>query len=137
MSRRLLAWRPRLTTRNGKKILGLALVLLLAGVAPVLAQSKDFTGAIAEIARGTELDLGKDANFYILRLQEHPGIEFRLTPEDAERFGVVKAAGTTAVLTPKMSRGLGWKVKLACDPNYRGASKSPTYRVLSLKKLDD
>lgn len=120
-----------------KKILGLALVLVLAGVAPVLAQSKDFTGTIAEIARGTELDVGKHANFYILRLKEHPQIEFRLSPEDAVRFGVVKTAGPTAVLTPKMSPGLGWKVKLACDPNYRGGSKSPTYRVLSLKKLGD
>jgi hypothetical protein len=36
-----------------------------------------------------------------------------------------------------MSKGLGWNVKLTCNPSYAGDSKNPTYRVVSLVKLGD
>jgi hypothetical protein len=120
-----------------KKILGITLVLVLAGVASGLAQTKTITGTIAEIARGTELDVGMHGTFYILRLKEYPKSEFRLTREEAVRSGVIKATGPTMVLTPKMSRGLGWKVKLTCDPDFSGSFDFHTYKVLSVKKLNN
>jgi hypothetical protein len=133
-------------TRKFRFIIGLALVLLLVEVGPTLGQyggptlgqaSKTFTGKIAEIAMGTELDVGKYAKFYIVRLEEYPKLQFRLTLEDAERYGLVARGGPTAVVTPKMSKGIGWRVKLTCDPYYAGEMKTPTYRVISLQKLED
>jgi len=126
-----------MATRNGKIILGLALVLLMAGVGPACAQAtKDFTGKITEIAKGTELDLNKRDIFYVVRLEEYPNNQFRLSLEDARRFGVIGATGATTVLSPKMSTALGWKVKLTCDANKTGSLKSPIYKVISLKRLD-
>jgi len=127
-----------MVTRNGKIILILALVLFLAGVGPVLGQaSKIFTGKISEIATGTELNIGKRATFYIVRLDEYVNVQFRLTSDDAVRYGLIEKAGPTGVVTPKMSKGIGWKVKFTCDPNYIGDLKTPTYRVTSLVKLAD
>jgi hypothetical protein len=133
-------------TRKVKIIIGLALVLLLVEVGPTLAQyggptlgqaTKTFTGKITEIAMGTELDILKSAKFYIVRLEEYPKIQFRLSLEDAERYGLVARGGPTGVVTPKMSKGIGWRVKLTCDPYYAGDIKSPTYRVTALQKLED
>ena len=126
-----------MATRNGKIILGLTLVLLMAGVGPAFAQAtKTFTGKITEIAKGTELDINKKDIFYIVRLDEYPNIQFRLSLEDAMRFGVIGPTGATAVLSPKMSKGLGWKVKLTCDANKAGSVKAPIYKVISLVRLD-
>ena len=125
-------------TRKNKIILGLALVFLLGAVGPVSGQAtKTFTGKISEIAKGTELDIAKTDVFYTLRLEEYPKIRFRLTPQDAVRFGVVDATGTSGVLTPKKSKGLGWKVKITCDPNKTGPLDAPSYKVISLKRLDN
>jgi len=125
-------------TRKNKIILGLALVFLLGVVGPVSGQAtKTFTGKISEIAKGTELDIAKTDVFYTLRLEEYPKIRFRLTPQDAVRFGVVDATGTSGVLTPKKSKGLGWKVEIACDPNKTGPLDAPSYKVISLKRLDN
>jgi hypothetical protein len=125
-----------MATHNGKIILGLALVFLLASVGPGFAQAtKTFTGKITEIAKGTELGLGKKDIFYTLQLDEYPNIKFRLSTEDAVRFGVIKDAGPTGVVTPKHSKGLGWKVKLACDPKNLGQIKTPVYQVTSLVRL--
>lgn len=125
-----------MATPNGKIILGLALVLLIAGVVPGFAQAtKTFTGKIAEIAKGTELDIGKREIFYTLRLDEYLNIRFRLSTEDAVRFGVVDATGTSGVLTPNKSKGLGWNVKLTCDPKNLGKIKTPVYQVTSLERL--
>ena len=133
-------------THKFRFIIGLALVLLLVEVGPTLAQygvstpaqaTKSFTGKIAEIAMGAELDVGKYAKYYIVRLGEYPNIQFRLTPEDAERYGLVARGGPTGVVIPKMSKGIGWRVKLTCDPYYAGDIKTPTYRVKELEKLED
>jgi len=116
--------------------LGLVLVIAWAGAAHGQA-TKSFTGKITEIARGTQLDVGKTGTFYMLRLQDHPNIEFRLASEDAVKFGVVGAGGPAQVLTSKMSKGLGWKVKLTCDPHKTGSLKNPVYKVISLERLND
>jgi len=127
-----------MATPNGKIILGLALVFLIACAVPGFAQAtKTFTGKITEIAKGTELALGKKDNFYALRLDEYPNTKFRLSTEDAVRFGVIKDAGPTGVITPRHSKGLGWKVRLTCDPNNLGQIKTPVYKVTSLVRLDD
>ena len=127
-----------LITRKSKLILGLVLVLLLVDLGPIFGQaSKIFTGKIAEIAKGTELDINKRDTFYILRLDEYARVQFRLSAEDAVRYGIIGKAGPTGVVTPHMSKGLGWKVKLTCNPSYTGDLKSPTYRVTSLIKLGD
>ena len=127
-------------------IIGLVLVLLLVEVGPTLGQygqptvaqaTKTFTGKIAEIAMGTELNVGRYGKYYIVRLEEHPNIQFRFTPEDAERYGLVARGGLAEVVTPKMSKGIGWRVKLTCDPYYAGDIKNPTYRVKELEKLED
>jgi hypothetical protein len=126
-----------MVTRNSKIILGLALVLLMAGVVPGFAQAtKTFTGKITEIAKGTELDVGKRDTFYIVRLDEYSNTQFRLSIEDAVRFGLIGATGATAVVSPKMSKALGWKVKLTCDANQSGSLKAPVYKVISLVRLD-
>lgn len=127
-----------LINRKSKLILGLALVLLLVDLGPIFGQaSKIFTGKITEIAKGTELDINKTDTFYILRLDEHANIQFRLTSEDAVKYGLIEKAGPTGIVTPKMSKGVGWKVKLTCNPSYAGNLKNPTYRVTSLVKLEN
>ncbi|OGR31807.1 MAG: hypothetical protein A2139_02990 [Desulfobacca sp. RBG_16_60_12] len=119
-------------------LLGLWLALVIAWAGAVHGQaSKPFTGKITEIARGTQLGIGKKDTFYILRLADYPKTEFRLDHEDAVRFGVIEAAGPTSVVTPKQSKGLGWRVKLICDGNNLGLVKTPIYRVISLERLND
>jgi hypothetical protein len=134
-------------TRKFKLIIGLALVLLLVDVGPTLGQyggqttlpqaTKTFTGKITEIAMGTELDILKHARFYIVRLEEYPKLQFRLSLEDAEKYGLIARGGPTGVVIPKMSKGIGWRVKLTCDPYYAGDIKTPTYRVTALERLGD
>ena len=123
---------------HSKTLVGLWLVLGLAWAGTAHGQaSQPFTGKITQIARGTELDINKKDTFYILRLEDYPKIEFRLAPEDAVRFGVIEAAGPTEVVTPKKSKGLGWKVKLICDGKNLGLVKAPIYKVISLERLND
>jgi hypothetical protein len=121
-----------------KALLGLGVVLVIVWAGAAHGQAtKDFTGKITEIARGTQLDVGKKDTFYILRLEDYPNIEFRLASEDAVRFGVIESAAPTAVVTPKKSKGLGWRVKLICDANKTGPLKAPVYKVISLDRLGD
>ncbi|MDO9531210.1 MAG: hypothetical protein Q7O12_03655 [Deltaproteobacteria bacterium] len=123
---------------RNKALLGLGLVLLIAWAGAAHGQAtKSFTGKITEIARGTQLDVGKSGTFYMVRLEEYPNIEFRLASEDAVRFGVVAAGGPAQVVTSKMSKGLGWKVKLTCDTHKTGSLKNPVYKVISLVRLGD
>ena len=132
-------------TRKFRFIIGLALVLLLVEVGPSLGQygpppgqgTKTFTGKIAEIAMGSELDVAKYAKYYIVRLEEYPQTQFRFTFDDAERYGLVARGGLRDVVTPRMSKGIGWRVKLTCNPLYAGDIKNPTYLVTALEKLED
>ena len=120
-----LGW-PMTPKHRNKALLGLGLVLVIAWAGAAHGQvSKTFTGKITEIARGTQLDVGKKDVFYILRLDDYPKIQFHLAPEDAVKFGVIEAAGPTEVVTPKKSKGLGWKVKLICDGKNLGLVKDP------------
>jgi hypothetical protein len=116
--------------------LGLALVMAWAGAAQAQS-SKTFIGKITTIARGTELEPGKSDTYYILRLANYPKTEFRLAHADALRFGVIQAAGPTAVVTPKQSKGLGWNVKLTCENKNLGLRSAPIYRVISVARLKD
>ncbi len=126
-----------MANRHGKFILGLVLVFLLGVGGPVAGQTtKTFTGKISAIDKGTELDIAKTDIFYTIRLEEYPKIKFRLTPEDAVKFGVIDSAGPTGVVTPKMSKGLGWKVKLICNASSFGELKAPIYKVISVERLD-
>ena len=123
---------------RNKALLGLGLVLVIAWTGAAFGQAtKSFSGKITEIAKGTQLDVGKRGTFYMLRLEDHPNIEFHLASEDAVRFGVVAAGGPAQVATSKMSKGLGWKVKLTCDAHKTGSLKNPVYKVMSLVRLDD
>ena len=123
---------------RSKALMGLWLVLAIAWAGAAHGQaSTPFTGKITEIARGTQLDIGKKDTFYILRLADYPKTEFRLAHEDAVRFGVIEAAGPTAVVTPKQSKGLGWRVKLICDGKNLVLVKAPIYKVISLERLND
>jgi hypothetical protein len=123
---------------RNKALLGLGLVLVIAWAGAALGQAtKSFTGKITEIARGTIMDVGKKGTFYMMRLEDYPNIEFRLASEDAVRFGVVEAGGPAQVVTSKMSKGLGWKVKLTCDAYKTGSLKTPVYKVISLERLGD
>ncbi|MCL4501321.1 MAG: hypothetical protein M1438_05625 [Deltaproteobacteria bacterium] len=127
-----------LVPRKSKLIIVFVLVLLLVDLGPIFGQaSKSFTGKIAEIARGAELGVAMHGTFYVLRLEEYPNVQFRLSAEDAVRYGLIEKAGPTGIVTPKMSKGIGWKVKLTCDSNYEGDRKTPTYKVRSLVKLAD
>jgi len=121
-----------------KALLGLWLVLVIGWAGAAYGQaSQPFTGKITEIARGTQLEIGKKDTFYILRLEDYPKIEFRLASEDAVKFGVIEIAGPTEVVTPKKSKGLGWRVKLICEGKSFGSIKAPSYKVISLERLND
>jgi hypothetical protein len=126
-----------MTPKHHKKSLlglGLALVIAWAGVAQAQA-TKSFTGTIMELARGTQLGPGKKDTFYTLRIEDYPNTEFRLASEDAVKFGIVAPGGPGQVLTSKMSKGVGWKVKLTCDANKTGSLKNPVYKVISLERV--
>ena len=41
------------------------------------------------------------------------------------RFGVIEKSGPTGVVTPKMSKGMGWKVKLTCNSTSFGDLQGP------------
>lgn len=127
-----------IATRRHKILPAVCLALLIAWAGSAWGQgAKTFTGKITEIAKGTQLDLGKSDIYYTLRLAEYHNISFRLTVDDAARFGLIDKSGVSGVPTPKMSKGVGWKVRLTCDPKNLGENKAPVYKVTSLTKLDD
>ena len=69
--------------------------------------TKTFTGKITEIAKGTQLDIGKTDIFYTVRLEEYHKISFRLTPDDAVRFGVIDKAGISGGADSQDEQGHG------------------------------
>jgi hypothetical protein len=116
----------------------LLLAFFLAGApassgAPAIAT---FTGKIQDIRKATALGLGKRETFYTIKLDSQPRPEFRLSDDDAVYYGLVDPAGPSMVVTPKMKKGLGWKVRLTCD-NPTGSLSAPVYRVRSLERLDN
>jgi hypothetical protein len=116
----------------------LLLAFFLAGAlasygAPAVAI---FTGKIQDIRKATALGLGKRETFYTIKLDTKPRYEFRFSEDDAVSYGLVDPAGPSMVVTPKMKKGLGWKVRLTCD-NPTGSLSTPVYRVRSLERLDN
>ena len=116
----------------------LLLAFCLAGAsassgAPAVAT---FTGKIQDIRKATALGLGKRETFYTIKLDTKPKYEFRLSEDDAVSYGLVDPAGPSMVVTPRMKKGLGWKVRLTCD-NPTGSLSAPAYRVRSLERLDN
>jgi hypothetical protein len=115
----------------------LVLAFCLAGAlassgAPAIAT---YTGKIQDIRMATALGPGKRGTFYTIKLDNQPKMEFRLSVDKAVHYGLVDAIGPSMVVTPKMKKGLGWKVKLNCD-NPSGSLSAPCYRVRSLERLD-
>jgi len=124
-----------LITCRSKVLLGLWLAVVLgwAGAAQGQAVTKTFTGIIKEIGKATSI---RGDIFYIIKLEEYPNPEFRISAKDAAHFGVIDAAGPTGVVTPKKSKGIGWKVKLTTENKYEGTLNAPSYRVISLERLN-
>jgi hypothetical protein len=101
------------------------------------AATGNFTGKIQDIRKATALGLGERETFYTIKLDSEPKPEFRLSVDDAVNYGLVDAAGPSMVVTPRMKKGLGWKVRLICDPDPSGSLSAPVYRVKSLIRLDN
>ncbi len=96
-----------------------------------------FTGKITSISKGSEMEPGRNESFYVVKLDSKPNAEFRLSPEQAVKYGVVAAAGNSAVVTPKDSKGLGWKVRLTCQGRPEGSLTAPVYQVKSLERINN
>jgi len=127
-------------SRSRKIISCVLLAMLLAGAnvnaAPSKASTTIFTGKITEINKSVALGLGKREHYLIIKLDSQVNASFRLSPEDAVRYGFIEETGPTQILTPKQTKALGWKVKLECDSAAEGALNRPVYRVKSLEKID-
>ena len=124
-----------------RKTIITTLLLLAFFLAGALASSgapatATFTGKIQDIRKATALGLGKRETFYTIKLDNKPKPEFRLSVEDAVHYGLVDPAGPSMVVTPKMKKGLGWKVTLTCE-GPTGSLSAPVYRVKALKRLDN
>jgi hypothetical protein len=115
---------------------GLFLAILVVVMHPALgrAGTTTFTGKIQDIGKATELDVGQHEKYYVLKLDSQPQAEFRLTPEEAVRSGVIDTAGLSQVVTPRHKKGLGWRVRLTCDSNPEGTRKAPIYKVKYLER---
>ncbi len=125
-------------TRRSIALLLVCLALLVGWVEVKNARGvKYFTGKITEIAKGSIMEPGQRGSFYLIRLDEYPNTGFRLSSEDAVRYGVVDATGPAGMVTPKMSKGLGWKVKLTCKGENLGLANAPIYQVTSLERLSE
>ena len=124
--------------RRGAKIIsGLLLAILFAGVHPAYGQPAiaTFTGKIQEIGKATALGLGKHENVYVIKLDNHPNAEFRISPDEAVRSGLVDTASPSQIVTPRHSKGLGWEVRLTCDGNYQGLRNAPIYQVKFVERI--
>jgi hypothetical protein len=123
-----------------RKILSTTLFLsafcLAAALTSYAARPAIFTGKIQDIRKATALGLGKQGTFYSIKLDSQPKPDFHLSVDDAVRYGVIDPAGPSMVVTPKMKKGLGWKVRLTCeDPT--GPLSAPVYRIKLLERLDN
>jgi hypothetical protein len=129
-----------MTKTSGLKIIsGLLLAILVAGVTTAYGKSSiiTFTGKIQEIRKATSLDLGKSERFVTIKLDTKPHIEFRLSSDDAVRYGLIDAGSTSQVVLPKHNKGLGWTVKVTCSNEPIGPTDAPVYQVKSLERIAD
>jgi hypothetical protein len=121
------------------KIITVVLVAVcLTGIMAAAAlASVTFKGKIDEIRKANAMGLGDREVFFVIKLNSEPYKLFRMTPNDAVSYGIIDQVGNSQIVTPKQAKGLGWKVKLECDPNPEGALNRPVYRVKDLERLDD
>jgi len=121
------------------KTLSISLFLsafILAGALAAYGAPAVFTGKVQDIRKATALGLGKKETFYTMKLDSEPNAEFHLSEEDAVHYGLIDPAGPSMVVTPKMKKRLGWKVRVTCgDPT--GSLSAPVYRVKSLERLNN
>jgi len=109
---------------------------ILAGVLAASGAPAVFTGKVQDIRKAAALGLGKKETFYTMKLDSEPRSEFHLSEEDAVHYGLIDPAGPSMVVTPKMKKGLGWKVRVTCD-DPTGSLSAPVYRVKTLERLDN
>jgi len=122
---------------RSKIIPGLLLAILIAWVAAADGQTTvSFDGKIIEISKGTALAPGETGTFFIIRLDSKPKEEFRISREDAVKYGLIEA-GASGVLTLKQPKGLGWKVRLTCSKEVKPFSSITIYQVRSLERMND
>jgi hypothetical protein len=119
-----------------KKIIPFLVLLWLLTVLTAAAQTtrQTYVGKIQEIGSKTGLTMASAGKYLVIKLDSQPKIEFRVTPEDAARFGLIEEKGSSAVLTPGRIKGLGWKVRLTCDKKVSLADT--TYLVTNLERLE-
>jgi hypothetical protein len=122
----------------GKIIITLVLAFCLAGfIASAALASITFKGKIDEIRKANALGLGEHEIYFVIKLDSEPYKQFRMPTSDALSYGIIDQVGNSQIVTPKQSKGLGWKVKLECDPDPTGSLSRPVYRVKDLERLDD
>lgn len=121
-----------------KRVIPLLLLLWLVMVGAGAAQDKGLTyvGKIEEVATKTQMTaVGATDRFLTIKLDKHPGTEFRITTQDAANFGLIDTAKPSAVLRPGQVKGMGWKVRLTCD-RITAFGRDPVLQVIKLEKLD-
>jgi len=125
-------------TCHGKIFAGLLLALLVIGVASAYGKASIviFTGKIQEIRQATALGLGKHGKFMVIKLDNRPSYEFRLSADDAVHYGLIDASTPSQVVTPKHNKGLGWNVKVTCNNEPTGPVDAPIYQVKDLERVD-
>ena len=125
-------------TARGRIIPALLLAILLAWVGAASGQATVyFRGKITEISKAMAMGLGKTGTFFIIKLDSKPKLDFRISQEDAVKFGLIEATGSAAVLTPKQLKGVGWQVKLTCSKEEQTFGIAPIYWVRSVERMND
>jgi hypothetical protein len=94
-----------------------------------------FHGKITEISKTAPMVPGETKTFLIIKLDTKPNMEFRISRENALKYGLIEA-GASGFLTPKQLKGLGWKVKLTCSKEEKAFSGTPIYQVISLERVN-
>ncbi len=111
--------------------------MLYLWVSPAYAQTSGltFTGTIKEIGTTVALGIGQTDTFLIIKLDNLPNAEFRISSaDDAVKFGLIEGPVPSTVVTPQKFKGYGWKVKLTCDN--KGTARTPVYFVKSLERIE-
>jgi len=120
-----------------KKLILLMILLFVVTVLTAGAQEKiSFTGKIEEIAIKTAMTpLGAMEKSLVIKLDSQPKKDIRAAAADAARFGLIDTDQPGAVLKPGQVKGVGWKVRLACEKK-SSFGGDPVYQVINLEKMD-
>ncbi len=124
--------------KQSKIILSSVLTLVLFWVAAAAGQGLAYyKGKITEISKATQLGLGEKGTFFTIRIDTKPKMDFRLSREDAVKYGLIEAGGGSEVLTPKQMKGLGWNVRITVEKESRGLQGNPVYHVKDVERMSD